>query len=1233
MNYRNDGNKRDEGGPVIGKLGASFKKTSPFSKPLFSKTAGSIMERIKNLSKKDMAFVVVGLSVLVAAPVAEYLMSKPTSDNQLTSGFGARGDGGSSLYEPGINSLSQGSPDGSGEVITPLSSRDPSSLIIGSQPAAPAPVTSPPPSSGFRDAMKDAGRQAFSDVAKSAGAPVPIPKMQSGFRGIGSFLGGDGGGSRTTGGVDGRIMSDARNASGKAAGRTMVSPKATTDYKGVAYKPGAASRGAMDKLRAQAGRAAIHFSDGGATGALDRAAAESPEARGIGSKGPGEADDIKSPATYDGHGKNSWTPPESLENLAAKFRLQKQLEWEEYLKHGIAKEIIGAMVGAFGQSLGKFVGKTTDKLLGQGEAGAVTYYCVEAVDPAVKPYPCVKGNVHIRFESNEEKTISSWQTNSKDLCPCGVWSKDGYATQYGGGGSGPAPTGSPQPTGSPSPTANPSPSPSPTGAPQPVNEMFGSYDEVLKQMYMARTDGQKAPDAVALMNKTMEIAGGFANLKANAVADGIKNSQPKEEAISGYAQRIVSAKMDIMSAKSDYNIFKAKFDNVMAAAKAGTLKLGSASGQYGAKVSLSEAVMPFLNTADESFKLMEKNNLAPAENQIAFNEKALEVYKQQVQFTNEAAANVNKEYMGSEGVLGSAEKIYKELDQIKQSLAANAAPTAEQQDTIINDYKAVSGLEPTVKPVTPVPAPVTTSAKELDAYAAAFNTKSADFRDEVAAPQQPQQAGLIAKPIAWRGLKADVPFTQEGKANDADAVKKEQENWAKATPLQKKTIDELQALNNVEQTLLAASMRNVTEIPTDAKNQAIDPGAAATLLTPLKDQIEKVTKRLTAAPPDGWGINMDDPAGGNAPSPSPSPTPGTGTGTTPNTNININNQLSGNGSGTATQKDLPSQISAAKKTAGDNLSQMTATAQATDTTYNKFPASTCKAGQCQSAFGKAQQYRAALNDNVVAVRNLQKELDNPNLTQADVDRINGQLATQRNEANRNKEQFDQYMDRADQLRTKPSSGGTHPTTSPKPTPTPTTSPKPTPPPVVAVQPPASIDQVGLVKGRTTIPAFDGKGQPLYADKCVKWGVGWQSGFTGQPVCKQYVKERVMVTVNDYHIGYGRGEPLPLRAGALGPNIAQTPGGKVWYQDASIKREEYDMEVKVSCTRQGNSWLISYAGLRKGLASSSDALGGKVSAGWDLGPKITAEVNYQHSWNHFRNGEMLPYAPLVNQPCR
>ncbi len=100
----------------------------------FTKIKGntSFVERLKSISTKDIGWLVIGVMILIMAPIAEYFISKPKTNTALTSGFGERKmvDSGG-IYEPGINALSAGSPDGMEEVIAPLTARDPASLILG----------------------------------------------------------------------------------------------------------------------------------------------------------------------------------------------------------------------------------------------------------------------------------------------------------------------------------------------------------------------------------------------------------------------------------------------------------------------------------------------------------------------------------------------------------------------------------------------------------------------------------------------------------------------------------------------------------------------------------------------------------------------------------------------------------------------------------------------------------------------------------------------------------------------------------------------------------------------------------------------------------------------------------------------------------------------------------------------------------------------------------------------
>lgn len=388
MDFFNKDEKKG-GGPVL--PGSPFKKTAAFGRsPMFSRAAGTIMDRIKNFSKKDMALVGIGLSVLVMAPVAEFMMNQPTQPPMLSgSAFQQRGPGETGVYEPGVNGLSVGSPDGSGDVITPLSSRDPASLILGSEPApaAAAPVVNTAPPSNWRDSVADSGRSAFSAATRAAGAPTVIPPLRSMLNGF--MFGGDA--TTRTNSVapaDSNIMSKAKSASSKATSRSMVGPVAMAGYKGVASSPNSASKGAYESLRSQANNAAGEFSGGSAMNSLDKAAADSVDVgKGLGGAGglssgdkTGDTKDYDNKYTHQRSGQ-------SLAEKAAEERQEQALQWEFFKKYEIPKQIINAVVGAVAKEIGGFVGDTVHGILNPSTPQPTQYCWKPSGSGWVKAFP------------------------------------------------------------------------------------------------------------------------------------------------------------------------------------------------------------------------------------------------------------------------------------------------------------------------------------------------------------------------------------------------------------------------------------------------------------------------------------------------------------------------------------------------------------------------------------------------------------------------------------------------------------------------------------------------------------------------------------------------------------------------------------------------------------------------------------------------------------------------------
>ena len=865
MNFYNNNDEKDGGAPVIPGAASPFRKKSAFGKaPLFSRAAGSVLDRFKNLSRKDMAFVGIGLSVLVMAPVAEYMMSKPAESTLLTGGFGDRRGGPSSLYEPGFGALSAGSSDGSGEVITPLSARDPASLILGSQPAAPVmpPAAAAPPTSSWRDAVKDAGREAFTAASKSAGAPTVIPKMQSAFRSL--FGGGGSSGTTGTRGANGAIIADAKSASSKAAKRSMVGPVAMAGYKGVASNtPNSSSKGAFEKLRAQADKSAGNFSGGSAMNSLDKAAADAVQlgAGSGGSGGLGEGDATKKPS-------NSSTKPyehnrsgETLAEMAAKQRMQKALEWEFFKKYEIPKQIINAVVGEVSKWLG---GQVASALKGPSGPGAPAQYC----------FPYANGSSGA-CSSEPQYSLSICNKDTGINCDikacCRVGAKTGGTTP---GGNNPPAGGNNPPAGGDNPPAgggHDNPGGGNAGSSNPaVAAVFADYDTVLTDMLKLVQEGVAETDAAKLLDKNVALTGGFTNLKANEVASKVKGAASKTQGaeVARYDRNVREAKMNFEAARTEYRMFRSKFDRVKAAAENGTLVAASQSSTEGGpshSVVVGAEVKPYLDSSLALLEDYEKDEIVKAEQLIAFNEASLGIYKNQIGYVTASAERVNGIYTGE--VLVKSNQLQSELQTIKAELAAGI-PKPESVTRVKEIFKEISGMDSAVT--------VPSAGPTGDTAVAAV--PPSDLRTAVASAD----TMLLAGPLKWRGLPSEIGNAMSGgKLNDADAVSAEKENWKSATPKDKGDIANLADLNNMaEHSLLAGSMRAGDEIPKDVSASLMDPLAAADLMKPVNAKAEEIRKKLS----DTWKIDMDNPTGSGAGGENPGGTPGGTPGATGVTN-------------------------------------------------------------------------------------------------------------------------------------------------------------------------------------------------------------------------------------------------------------------------------------------------------------------------------------------------------------
>jgi hypothetical protein len=357
----------------------------------------SILERLKSLRKKDLAFIGAGLSVLVMAPLAEHFMMTPEDQGgAMKSGFSAPssfpGDVGS-IYDPGTGSFSPGGLLGQGsDVITPLNVRDPSALIMGpgatQKPAAAATVDSsasaakPADNTAWKDALA-AAQKGASAATRKASLPMPHPKLAAGMRGLGA-VGGGGGGSFT---LPGLSASNVPNRAG--GGGSLTRAQAAPGYRGAAPRSNAS--GGNEGMKAAAGRQGdILNKGGGAAGALDQAAREAiPGGHNDVGGRPGGGDEFKSPSHADPKGNKSLG--ESLAFLKAKMEMEKQMElkwkkkmWNEFERGKMIEETIikSALENILGKGIFEPMGKAMGDLFGSLTGADNGYICVYKAGPS-----------------------------------------------------------------------------------------------------------------------------------------------------------------------------------------------------------------------------------------------------------------------------------------------------------------------------------------------------------------------------------------------------------------------------------------------------------------------------------------------------------------------------------------------------------------------------------------------------------------------------------------------------------------------------------------------------------------------------------------------------------------------------------------------------------------------------------------------------------------------------------
>lgn len=403
----------------------------------------SLVERLKNFKKKDLAFILSGLGVLFMAPLAEHFLMSPEGggDGAFQQGWNMRpgqkglGEGGSP-FEIGNGMAPGGAVGGGSDVITPLNVRDPSALVMGpgAQQQAPAVASSPAPaapaapssggSSDWKDALSQSAAKAGSAAVHKAALPVPkVPLSNGGLRGLGVASGG-GGGSFNLAPVPG-----AQFGSGGRGDSTGMA-RASRDFRGAATRgAGSANAGGYEQLKKNAAAAGSDISRAGSALAnLEQAAG-----RGMGEGRDGGGGGGSSPTGDKGpsgsQDKGSKQVGESLEFLRLKQEQEKaiDLKWEMIKKKAmfpielqqeitktLIMEPIKAIAGIPGKMLGAVPGSASSgkkwKCTSPNYETASPVGACEAGEQGAmyKSYPCiVPGISPTRIQINQGSTADN----------------------------------------------------------------------------------------------------------------------------------------------------------------------------------------------------------------------------------------------------------------------------------------------------------------------------------------------------------------------------------------------------------------------------------------------------------------------------------------------------------------------------------------------------------------------------------------------------------------------------------------------------------------------------------------------------------------------------------------------------------------------------------------------------------------------------------------------------------
>ena len=831
MNLDNKENKETK---KLTGLADISKKTSTFNMKGMKKPS-SFLERLHNMSKKDIAMVAMGLSVLVMAPVAEYFMSKPGHDNVLTPGFGERkssDSAGPNLYDSGVNALSAGSPNGSSDVIVPLTARDPSSLIVGPQSSAPTPP--PVAQTSFRDSMKDLASNSFSQALKSSPAPFIPPRMASNLRGMSSFFSGGEGtktGERTISGSN--IIASAQGVSKTTEKRSMAGPVAIPGYKGVASSAlNSSSKDAMEKLRGQADKAANFFNTGSAVKGLEKAGEESVMAApGDKSKGLTDTDGINRPSNSNNSSRGSYSPGDPCKgSLAVQLACEEAKENAKFNRQ-LKQDLIKTLVESISKPFGDKISDSISGLLNPTAPPKPVGYCKLQSGEVVPIYSSGK---------NKDGNPTFTPYAPKD-CPGTFTTKDPNA-----------------------PATDPAGNASDSVSPQDIKSIEDAIAEYDTFLYDAKSDivssGEK--DKEKLLSGSELLIKAFQ--KAVNINSQINGALTKvDSAISTYQGNVTSMNNDFTSAKSEFDSFKNKVENILILVSTGKLESTMLINGTTVAIDLTKVGESTSTLKDEIEKIKKENDILYSSYTIVGN--ILDYHVKNQTFYSSQMTKIKSKL--SELETGYSKNITS-IDGIKRPLLEQSVSTQaikEAYDKLVDQSKG------------DVPMQYAILYRGATSYLLSQienNFSGKKFNDEALTEEENKYTGQM--PYTKLITDANYPSSGSKDSSSNDASKGNS-----------KSIGNKPTDNQISESFKAAYLRGLVAIPKDVEGMKRELDLEKAKLDAYKAQIAANKKKLRDLGIPGFDDTPNNPNNGNGGNINPPVNPSSGTINPPNNQSSV----------------------------------------------------------------------------------------------------------------------------------------------------------------------------------------------------------------------------------------------------------------------------------------------------------------------------------------------------------